>query len=67
MMFKINSTTHGLHSVKFFFKICLFYFGYFDPVYIYVLLTKINNFRVELSDISALKASLATLNSLPAS
>ena len=43
--------------VKFFSKLIYFFFGYFDPIYIFFII-KINNFRGVLNDISAKTASL---------
>ena len=47
--------------VKFFSKLYKLIFGYFDPI-IFFLIIKINNFRGDLSDISA---ETATLNHHP--
>ena len=48
-------------SVKFFSKFIYLFVGYFDPVNIYILMIKINNFRGDFSDISAKTATLALL------
>ena len=47
-------------SVKIFSKLNYFTFGYFDPI-IFFLIIKINNFRGDLSDVSAKTATLPGL------
>ena len=45
-------------SVKIFSKLIYLFFGYFDLINIYFLIIKINNFRGDLTDISANKEAL---------
>jgi hypothetical protein len=51
-------------AVKFFQNFNNLFFGYFDPVNIYFLVIKINNFRGDLSNISAKTATLVAISSL---
>ena len=50
-------TEHTSYTLKIFSKLIYFIFGYFDPIIIFLII-KINDFRGDLTDISAKTATL---------